>query len=54
MTVPIPDSVSWAEAGAVQPLAIAVQLGRRAALNTHTTLAILFVAPYLPQKISWS
>lgn len=39
--VPIPDSISWEEAGAIQPLAVAVQLGRRAALNAHQTLAIL-------------
>jgi D-xylulose reductase len=38
---PIPDDISWEEAGAIQPLAIAVQLGRRAALNSHQTLAIL-------------
>ena len=41
MTVPIPDSVSWEEAGAIQPLAIAVQLARRASFNVHQTLAIL-------------
>jgi D-xylulose reductase len=50
MAVPIPENVSWEEAGAIQPLAIAVQLGRRAALNSHQTLAILYVesttAPY--------
>ena len=43
MTVPIPDNVSWEEAGAIQPLAIAVQLARRASLNTHHTMAILSV-----------
>ncbi|KAK6366324.1 hypothetical protein LTS17_010830 [Exophiala oligosperma] len=45
MTVPIPDNVSWGEAGAIQPLAIAVQLGRRAALNAHQTLAIFGCGP---------
>jgi D-xylulose reductase len=43
MTVPIPDNVSWEEAGSIQPLAIAVQLARRAALNSHQTMAILYV-----------
>lgn len=47
MTVPLPDSVSWLEAAAIQPLAIAVQLGRRAELNAHKSLAILCV-PDLP------
>ncbi|KAF0330009.1 alcohol dehydrogenase GroES-like domain-containing protein [Colletotrichum asianum] len=42
MTVPIPDTVSWEEAGAIQPLAIAVQLARRASLNAHQTMAILY------------
>lgn len=41
MTVPIPESVSWEEAGSIQPLAIAVQLARRASLSAHHTLAIL-------------
>lgn len=41
MTVPIPDNVSWEEAGAIQPVAIAVQLSRRAALNVGQTMAIL-------------
>lgn len=41
MTVPIPDNVSWEEAGSIQPLAIAVQLARRAGFNVHQTLAIL-------------
>jgi D-xylulose reductase len=41
MTVPIPESVSWEESGAIQPLAIAVQLARRAALNPSQRMAIL-------------
>lgn len=53
MTVPIPDNVSWGEAGAIQPLAIAVQLGRRAALNAHQTLAILSV-PCLCAQFSFA
>lgn len=42
MTVPIPDTVSWEEAGSIQPqpLAIAVQLARRASLSAHHTMAI--------------
>ncbi|CBF75582.1 hypothetical protein AN3700.2 [Aspergillus nidulans FGSC A4] len=33
MAIPIPEEISWEEAGAIQPLAIAVQLARRAALS---------------------
>ncbi|KAF4811982.1 D-xylulose reductase A [Colletotrichum tropicale] len=45
MTVPIPDSISWEEAGAIQPLAIAVQLARRASLHAHQTMAIFGCGP---------
>ncbi|KAF7552892.1 hypothetical protein G7046_g7271 [Stylonectria norvegica] len=45
MTVPIPDTISWEEAGAIQPLAIAVQLARRAALNAQQTMAIFGCGP---------
>ncbi|KAI0470085.1 xylitol dehydrogenase [Xylariaceae sp. FL0804] len=45
MTVPIPENVSWEEAGSIQPLAIAVQFGRRAALNYNQTLAIFGCGP---------
>ncbi|KAH7014085.1 xylitol dehydrogenase [Microdochium trichocladiopsis] len=45
MTVPIPDRISWEEAGSIQPLAIAVQLGRRANLGAHQSLAILGCGP---------
>ncbi|KAI1865757.1 hypothetical protein JX265_008080 [Neoarthrinium moseri] len=45
MTVPIPENVSWEEAGSIQPLAIAVQLGRRASLNAHQTMAIFGCGP---------
>lgn len=45
MTVPIPDNVSWEEAGSIQPLAIAVQLARRASLNAHHTMAIFGCGP---------
>ncbi|KAL3461366.1 chaperonin 10-like protein [Aspergillus heterothallicus] len=45
MAVPIPEEMSWEEAGAIQPLAIAVQLGRRAALTANKTLAIFGCGP---------
>ncbi|KFA71081.1 hypothetical protein S40288_05512, partial [Stachybotrys chartarum IBT 40288] len=45
MAVPFPDNISWEEAGAIQPLAIAVQLARRASLNSHQTLAIFGCGP---------
>ncbi|KAJ5642852.1 uncharacterized protein N7484_005359 [Penicillium longicatenatum] len=45
MAIPIPDKISWEEAGAIQPLAIAVQLGRRAALTANKTLAIFGCGP---------
>lgn len=41
MTVPVPEGVSWEEAGCIQPLAIAVQLGRRANMRAHQTVAVL-------------
>lgn len=41
MTVPLPDAVTWEEAGCIQPLAIGVQLGRRANLRSHQTVAVL-------------
>ncbi|KAF9881499.1 xylitol dehydrogenase [Colletotrichum karsti] len=44
-TVPIPDEVSWEEAGAIQPLAIAVQVARRASLNPSQSLAIFGCGP---------
>ncbi len=41
MTVPLPDTVSWTEAGCIQPLAIAVQLGRKANMRAHQSVAVL-------------
>ncbi len=42
----LPSSVSWLAAGALQPLAIAVQVARRASLHTpHQSLAILGAGP---------
>ncbi|KAL2865545.1 NAD(P)-dependent alcohol dehydrogenase [Aspergillus lucknowensis] len=45
MAIPIPEDMSWEEAGATQPLAIAVQLGRRACLTANKTLAIFGCGP---------
>ncbi|KAL4875793.1 chaperonin 10-like protein [Aspergillus karnatakaensis] len=45
MAIPIPDEISWEEAGAIQPLAIAVQLARRANLTASKTLAIFGCGP---------
>ncbi|KAF3797539.1 putative sorbitol dehydrogenase [Colletotrichum gloeosporioides] len=44
-TVPIPEDVSWEEAGSIQPLAIAVQVARRASLNPSQSLAIFGCGP---------
>lgn len=41
LAVPSPETVSWEEAGAIQPLAIAVQLARRASPNPSQTMAVL-------------
>lgn len=41
ITVPIPENVTWKEAGCIQPLAIAVHLARRANLRAHQTVAVL-------------
>lgn len=43
MTVPIPESVSWKEAGCIQPLAISIQLARRANMRAHQKIAVLWV-----------
>ncbi|KAI9684620.1 MAG: hypothetical protein M1820_010880 [Bogoriella megaspora] len=45
MAIPIPDAVSWEEAGCIQPLAIAVQLGRRANIRPHQTVAVFGCGP---------
>lgn len=41
MAVPFPDSVSWEEAGCIQPLAVGVQLMRQADMRPHQTVAVL-------------
>jgi D-xylulose reductase len=45
MAPKIPDDMSWAEAGAIQPLAIGVQIGIRADIRAHQTLAIMGCGP---------
>ena len=52
LTVPIPDSVSWEQAGCIQPLTIAVRLGRRANMRAHQTVAILYASLSIPLGIS--
>ncbi|KAF5393972.1 hypothetical protein D9757_000338 [Collybiopsis confluens] len=44
-TVKIPDSLSWEEAGCIQPLAIAVQLARRAKFAAGQTIAVFGCGP---------
>lgn len=41
----LPDNLSWKAAGALQPLAIAVQVARRAKLRPHATVAIIGAGP---------
>ncbi|KAL4933997.1 chaperonin 10-like protein [Aspergillus undulatus] len=45
MPVPLPEGTTWEEAGAIQPLAIAVQLARRAGLSASKTVAIFGCGP---------
>lgn len=45
MAPKIPDSVSEDEAGAIQPLAIGVQIGKRVDLRAHQTIAIMGCGP---------
>ncbi|KAE9404477.1 GroES-like protein [Gymnopus androsaceus JB14] len=44
-TVKIPDSLSWEEAGCIQPLAIAVQLAKRAKFAAGQTVAVFGCGP---------
>lgn len=41
----IPDTLSWEEAGSIQPLAIGVNIARRADLRAHQTLAVIGTGP---------
>ncbi|KIK65650.1 hypothetical protein GYMLUDRAFT_364799 [Collybiopsis luxurians FD-317 M1] len=43
--VKIPDSLSWEEAGCIQPLAIAVQLAKRAKFAAGQTIAVFGCGP---------
>ncbi|WVQ78502.1 hypothetical protein IAT38_000588 [Cryptococcus sp. DSM 104549] len=43
--VPIPEGISWEEAGSIQPLAVAVNLARRAGFTAGQTLAISGCGP---------
>lgn len=45
MAVSIPESVSWKQSGSIQPLAVAIQLARRAGLGAHQTVAIFGCGP---------
>ncbi|KAH7264594.1 chaperonin 10-like protein [Fusarium solani] len=40
-----PSTIGWDEAGSIQPLAIGVQIGKRAELGAHQTLAIFGCGP---------
>ncbi|EFX02635.1 sorbitol dehydrogenase [Grosmannia clavigera kw1407] len=41
----IPPTVGWDEAGSIQPLAIGVQIGKRADIRPHQTIAIFGCGP---------
>ncbi|KAK8858800.1 hypothetical protein IAR55_003030 [Kwoniella newhampshirensis] len=43
--VPIPEGISWEEAGSIQPLAVAVQLARRAHFTAGQTVAVFGCGP---------
>jgi len=43
--VPIPAGISWEEAGSIQPLAVAIQLARRAGFTAGQTLAVFGCGP---------
>ncbi|KAL4811146.1 chaperonin 10-like protein [Aspergillus unguis] len=45
MAIPLPESISWEEAGAIQPLAIAVQLARRAKMGGGKAVAVFGCGP---------
>lgn len=45
LVVKIPESLSWQEAGCIQPLAVVVQLARRASFSAGQTLAIFGCGP---------
>jgi D-xylulose reductase len=43
--VKIPDSISWEESGCIQPLAIAIQVARRAGLRAHQNVVVFGCGP---------
>lgn len=43
--VPLPEAVSWPEAGCIQPLAVAVQIARRAGALAHKSIAVVGCGP---------
>ena len=43
--VKIPDSLSWEESGSIQPLSIAIQVGRRAGLRAHQNVVVFGCGP---------
>jgi D-xylulose reductase len=43
--VPVPETIAWEQSGSIQPLAIAVQVGRRARLRAHQTVAVFGCGP---------
>lgn len=43
--VKIPESISWQESGCIQPLAIAIQVARRAGLRAHQNVVVFGCGP---------
>jgi D-xylulose reductase len=43
--VKIPDGISWEESGCIQPLAIAIQVARRAGLRAHQNVVVFGCGP---------
>lgn len=45
LLIKLPDNVSWRAAGCLQPLAIGVQIARRAQLRAHATVCVIGCGP---------
>lgn len=43
--VPLPEGISWEESGCIQPLAVAVQIARRAGALAHQSVAFVGCGP---------
>lgn len=43
--VPLPDKITWQESGCIQPLAVAVQIARRAGVLAHQSVAVVGCGP---------